>query len=239
MPLALRYEPLERLPVPRPVDRISYLVEACRGKRVLDLGALDETAWQVKSGRGTWLHERIAEVATEVLGVDNSDLVPAHGLRSGPRSVIRRGDVTDLRSTLRQAGFSPEVIVGGELIEHLENPLAFLTGIRSTRELRGRRLILTTPNGTALHNVLVGLASRESTHRDHLCILSFKTLNTLCLRAGLPEWRIRTYYARFTEMKERTGTFGRIGVSAGETFINLGEWMFPLLSFGLILDADL
>jgi hypothetical protein len=40
-------------------------------------------------------------------------------------------------------------------------------------------------------------------------------------------------------MKERTGTFGRIGVSAGETFINLGEWMFPLLSFGLILDADL
>ena len=47
------------------------------------------------------------------------------------------------------------------------------------------------------------------------------------------------YYARFTEMKERAGLFGRIGVSAGEALINIAEWMFPLLSFGLILDAEL
>jgi hypothetical protein len=54
--------------------------------------------------------------------------------------------------------------VGGELIEHLDNPLAFLTGVRRMQEFGAMRLILTTPNSTSLHNVLVGMARRESTH---------------------------------------------------------------------------
>ena len=53
VPMELRYEPLERLRVPRPVDRISFLVAQCRGKSVLDLGAMDETAVDAKRGRGT------------------------------------------------------------------------------------------------------------------------------------------------------------------------------------------
>jgi hypothetical protein len=235
----LRYTALERLTVPRPVDRIGYIANACAGRRVLDLGAMDETAWQAKRGRGTWLHEEISRTALSVDGVDNSALVPEEGLRTGPTSFIRRGDVTDPERLLAALEEPPEVIVGGELIEHLENPLQFLQTLAATKPLTGTTLILTTPNATALHNVLIGLARRESTHHDHLCILSYKTLATLCTRAGFAAWEIIPYFARFTEMQERHSGVARLTVRAAERTVNAFEWLFPLLSFGYVLRIGL
>lgn len=235
----LRYTPLERVAVKRPVDRIRFITRICAQRRVLDLGAMDETAWQAKRGRGTWLHEEISRTADAVDGVDNSALVPVEGLRTAPNAVIRRGDVGDPKRLVAQLEIVPDVIVAGELIEHLENPLEFLKRFTGDARLAGRTLILTTPNSTALHNVLIGLARCESTHRDHLCIFSYKTLATLCTRAGFARWAIQPYFARFTEMQQRQRGLARLAVRAAERTINLFEWLFPLLSFGYIVQIEL
>jgi hypothetical protein len=231
----LRYTPLERLSVSRPVDRIEFIAAACSGCRVLDLGAMDETAWQAKRGRGTWLHEEISRTALCVDGVDNSALIPAEGLRTGPNSIIRRGDIADPERLVAELETPPDVVVAGELIEHVESPLQFLKRMAAISSLSGKTLIVSTPNATALHNVLVALARRESTHHDHLCILSYKTLTTLCTRAGFSEWELTPYFARFTEMQERHSGVARFAVGAAESTVNVFEWMFPLLSFGYIL----
>jgi len=235
----LSYTALERLRLRRPVDRIGYIARACAGYRVLDLGAMDETAWQAKRGHGTWLHEEISRTALRVDGFDNSTMIPAEGLRTGPTSIIRRGDVTDPQSLLATLAEPPEVIVAGELIEHLENPLRFLEQFAAIGALAGKTLILSTPNATALHNALIALAYRESTHHDHLCVLSYKTLTTLCSRARFPAWEIIPYFARFTEMQARhSGPVG-LAVRAAERVVNVGEWLFPLLSFGYIVRIKL
>jgi hypothetical protein len=231
----LRYTPLERLAVARPVDRIAFIVGVCAGRRVLDLGAMDETAWAAKRGRGTWLHEEISRNALRVDGIDNSAMVPADGLATGPNATIRRGDITDPEPLVAALEDSPDVVVAGELIEHLENPLKFLQRFVAIERLSGKTLILSTPNATALHNFLIGLVRRESTHHDHLCVLSYKTLATLCMRAGFSEWDIIPYFSRFTEMQERHSGLLRIAVRAAQRVINLLEWMFPLLSFGYIV----
>jgi Methyltransferase domain len=237
--MELRYEPLERLHVQRPVDRIEFVASACRGRTVLDLGALDETALSSKRGRGTWLHEAIAATATRVIGIDNSSEVPEAGLSTATNAEIRRGDVTALHPWLAANDFVPEVIVAGELLEHLPNPLQFLRSLVEIDRLRGSTLIVTTPNATAVHNVAIGLLSRESTHHDHLCILSYKTLHTLFRRAGFSNWRIVPYRAAFIEMRHRNaGLRGGI-VAAGEKAINVIEWLFPLLSFGYVVVASL
>jgi hypothetical protein len=236
---ALRYEPLERLRVPRPVDRLAYVSEACRGRAVLDLGAMDETAYVGKRGRGTWLHERIAAVADRVVGVDSAAAVPEAGLDTGPRARIVRGDASHLDELLSALDFRPDVVVAGELIEHVASPLAFLQDLAASSRLAGTELILTTPNATAVHNVAVGMLSRESTHRDHLCILSYKTLNTLCARAGLQHWTLVPYRSAFVEMRARNGGLRGALVGAGEKAVNAVEWLFPLLSFGWIVRATL
>jgi len=235
----LAYTPLERLSVPHPVDRIKYIAGVCAGRRVLDLGAMDETAWKCKRGRGTWLHEEIARVARRVDGVDNSDTVPPSGLATAPNARIRHGEIMDLAALLAELEEMPEVVVAGELIEHLESPLKFLSQFRQARELAGSMLVISTPNATALHNVLIGAARRESTHQDHLCILSYKTLATLCRRAGFSNWSIVPYYCRFTEMQDRHSGIARAGIRATERIVNGLEWLFPLLSFGYIVQVGL
>lgn len=235
----LRYTPLEAISLGRPVDRIKCIVSACADRRVLDLGAMDETAWASKRRKGTWLHEEIARVARQVEGVDNSRLIPPGGLATSHNAMIRRGDIEDVMRLMTELDQVPEVIVAGELIEHLENPLRFLSAFAQIPGLSGTQLILSTPNATALHNFLIGLARRESTHHDHLCILSYKTLTTLCRRAGFSSWQIIPYYSRFTEMLERHSGLARLAVLAVERIINSLEWLFPLLSFGYIVRVRL
>jgi 2-polyprenyl-3-methyl-5-hydroxy-6-metoxy-1,4-benzoquinol methylase len=231
----LRYSPLERIVVARPVDRIAYIAHICASRRVLDLGAMDETAWAAKQGRGTWLHEEISRKAVRVDGVDNSALIPTGGLHTAPNASIQRGDINDLKGLVTALEESPDVVVAGELIEHLASPLQFLKNFGAVDQLSGKTLILSTPNATALHNILIGLFRRESTHHDHLCILSYKTLATLCTRAGFCEWEIVPYYARFTEMRERHTGPTRLAVRIAERIVNALEWLFPLLSFGYIV----
>jgi hypothetical protein len=235
----LRYTPLERIAVVRPVDRVAFIALNCVGHRVLDLGAMDETAWAAKQGRGTWLHEEISRKALRVDGVDSSAQIPVEGLRTAPNATIWRGDITDPKGLVAALQDTPDVVVAGELIEHLENPLQFLKQLAAINCLSGKILILSTPNATALHNILVGLVRRESTHHDHLCILSYKTLATLCTRAGFLEWEIIPYYARFTEMHDRQSGLSRLAVRFAERLINALEWMFPLLSFGYIVRVRL
>jgi len=48
----LEYESLEKLHVPRPVDRLDYIAGCCVGRTVLDIGCFDETS--AASTRPRW-----------------------------------------------------------------------------------------------------------------------------------------------------------------------------------------
>lgn len=227
----LSYTPLERVRIPRAVQRIPWIVGRCRGRAVLDLGCFDETA-SVKRATDDWLHGQLAAASDQVLGIDSSPELPDGGLVTGPRSRIVRGDAAALEVP---AGTPVDVIVAGELIEHLPDALGFLRALR--RRFPGRELIATTPNATSLTNALLAATGRESAHRDHLQIFSVKTLNTLCVKAGLESWDILPYHVYFTEMALRSRGAARRGVLLAQRAINIAEGLFPMLSGGLILHA--
>jgi SAM-dependent methyltransferase len=228
----LAYQTLERLRVSRPVERVSFIAERCRGKRVLDIGCLDETALD-KQNTTEWLHRRIGALATQVTGVDLSEHLPAEGLVTGPNSRIIKGDGTN-------PDVAPEIvdiIVAGEFIEHIENPLQFLS--RMARSYPGREMIISTPNGVSFANALLGTIGREAQHRDHLLTSTYKTLNTLCQRAGCRDWDIIPYRFYATEMLlESTGP-KRIAVKTVEAIIRAYESIFPLRSFGYVVRITL
>ena len=229
------YTTLERLRVARPVDRLDYIAEMCRGQVVLDLGCLDETAL-VKRDTQHWLHGRIAQVAQQVIGVDSSSQIPEAGLVTGPHARIHRGDATAVDAGLLQsAPFS--VVVAGEFIEHVANPLEFL--IRLRHSLPGRDLVLSTPNGPSAANALMACIGREAQHPDHLANFSFKILHTLCRRAGLSQWELVPYRFFATEMILSSTGPKRAAAQLAQGGIRAIERVFPLLSFGWIVRARL
>lgn len=231
----LAYETLERVPVARPIDRLDYIAAACAGRTVLDIGCLDETAL-AKRDTIHWLHGRIAQSAQRVIGVDNSAILPPEGIETGPNARIHKGDGSNPDAALI-AGAGVDMIVAGEFIEHIENPLGFLRGLRARFD--GCELIFTTPNGASLANGLLGMIGREAQHHDHLMTSTYKTLNTLCKRAGLAEWTIQPYRFFATELAMASTGAMRGAVLAAEAGIRAAELLFPLRSFGYIVHAKI
>lgn len=230
----LTYETLEQLTVPRPVDRVEFIAETCRDKRVLDLGCLDETAL-MKRDTDHWLHGRLSKVATEVVGIDCSDNMPEGGIVTGPTSRIYKGDATDPPIPAGKESF--DVIVAGEFIEHIESPLAFFQTMK--RRFPGRELVISTPNGVAFANTLLGTAGREAQHPDHIHVFTYKILNTLATRAQFEAWEIRPYRFYATEMIMNSTGPKRMLALIVERFVRVIEKMFPLLSFGYVMRAKL
>ncbi len=232
----LTYDPLEHLIVPHPVNRIKYVKSACQGKRVLDLGAYDETEIAKMQHRNwRWLHREIADVATEVLGVDASEAVRQAGaIVTGDRSRIVFGSVNAL--DVQVETFRPEIIVAGELIEHTPDTLCWLQHLSSIAP--GCRFVASTPNATSLLNIGLALVSRENCHEDHLQVYSYKTLATLSRRLGLTSVQILPYYYSAELFKGKTPRLLLPLVTATDWFLlHPIQYLFPLTAFGLILDA--
>lgn len=231
----LKYETLEKLDVPRPVDRVRYIASLCRGKRVLDIGCLDETALE-KRQTNDWLHGQIGQLASEVIGVDSSERLGDEGLVTGPNSRIVKGD--GLRPDPVQVGADDvDLIVAGEFIEHLENPLEFIRSMK--QRFPGRQLVLSTPNGASFANALLASIRREAQHPDHLMTSTYKTLNTLCRRSEAKQWDIRPYRFYATEMLLGTSGVKRIAVRVVEKLVRSFERAFPLRSFGYVVQISL
>lgn len=229
----LAYTALEPLRVPRPVDRLDFLASRVHGKSVFDLGALDETAIETKRDTGDWLHARLCRNAAQVIGIDNSKLVPDEGMSTPHGGRIIRADIYDLSPVIQRFG-KPDVVVAGELIEHLADTEGFLRSLKANPSLAGVEFLFSTPNACCWHNFLIGLAGRESMHQDHLQIYSYKTLRTLFDRSEIELLSLTPCYARFQEMIGNTTGIARAGVRGFQGLVNTLEFAAPLMSAGWV-----
>lgn len=231
----MKYIPLEKLTVGRPVDRLEYVSQLCKNKKVLDIGCYDETALKAKENTEYWLHGLILKEAKSAVGIDSSDLIKGE-IKTGENSLILRLDLFDLDEKFVKK-YPVDIIIAGELIEHIENVQTFIKELKNLYP--NRKLILTTPNATSITNVLLAFSKRESNHQDHLHMFSFKTLNTVCLRSNIKKYTIRPYHVSYGEMYLNSKGIKRIIVKIIEKGINLVEYIFPMLSGGYIVEIQL
>ena len=231
----IKFRPLEKLKAQKPVDRLLYISKFCKNKKVLDIGCYDETAIKLKERSGYWLHTLIAEKAKRVIGIDSSEQIRSE-IKTGLRSRIIKKDLYDLDKYFASAN-KVDVIVAGELIEHISDVSKFLQLMKELYP--GKTLLLTTPNATSLTNVLLAFFDRESSHKDHIQIFSYKTLYSLFLKNGLKKFKIIPYHVRFTEMYFQSSKFKRFFIGLAENTINFFENIFPLLSGGYVVNIKL
>lgn len=234
----LSYVALEKIKCSRPVNKLSFLKRMVLNKTVLDLGALDETAYKAKTNTGFWVHGVMSETAKKVIGIDSSEFLDAYkdGLKTSPNSIILKGDVFCLETFITP---DIDIVVAGELIEHLNDAMSFLTKMKTYDCLKGKKLILTTPNACSMYNIILGIFGRESTHKDHVNIYSYKTLNTLCKKTSIGNWRIIPSYASYSEMILNSRGIKKVITIMFEGFTNILQYFFPLLCADWIIVIDL
>jgi hypothetical protein len=91
-------------------------------------------------------------------------------------------DLSDPAGT-RALGITGEVVVAGELLEHIDRPGPFLEAMHSLTGPEGE-LILTTPNAFRLFGFVAIAFRREIVNPDHVAYYSWYTLGNLLSRHG-------------------------------------------------------
>ena len=162
-------------------SRLAYLRELARDKDVLDVGVVEHFLDNERNDQ--WLHRNLVEVARTCRGVDIlEDEVTA--LRAKGFDVV----VHDM--TVGPLDEQFDVVVLGEVIEHLGAPQSFLANLGAM--LRpGGVLVLSTPNPYMLNRAWHSLRGRFHDSVDHALLLGPSSIAELAGRVGLEvvAWR--------------------------------------------------
>lgn len=168
------------------VQRLDFIRETCKGKRVLHLGCTNYPYTQDAIDSNMLLHFELEKIAGELYGFDfdqaGLDILTEHGTKN-----LYRADLEKLEDVPLDMTF--DVIVAGEMIEHLNNPGMFLEGIKRFMN-ESTVLVITTINAyCGMRFFIYGLRGRggiaEPVHPDHVAYYSYSTLCLLLKRYDL------------------------------------------------------
>lgn len=189
------------------VQRVEFIKKKCAGKKVLHLGCTDYPFTEERIGFKSLLHFELAEVAGELYGFDfdqkGIDILAGAGVENLFRADLEKLEEVQLDKTF-------DVIIAGEMIEHLSNPGLFLRGIQRFMNEQ-TELVITTINAySGMRFFIYGLRGRggfqEPVHPDHVAYYSYKTLSLVIKRENLeikdfvfydvgPEHRVHNHWA--------------------------------------------
>jgi SAM-dependent methyltransferase len=167
-------------------SRLSWLEEICRDRRVLDVGCVDHDTSRVHDPR--WLHARLVAVASECVGLDY-EAEGVERLQALGYDVVH-GDINDGVASVQ--GRTPfDVVVAGEVIEHLPSPQTLLEFAHEALG-PGGLLALTTPNPYAPWRVRCGQSGSIWENVDHVQYLFPAGMAELANRTGFTLLEART-----------------------------------------------
>ena len=173
----------EKIPL---VQRVEFIKNICKGKKVLHLGCTSYPFTTQMIELGEHLHLHLKDSTKELYGLDfdqeGIDILTEKGIEN-----LYRGDLEKLEEVQLDEKF--DVIIAGEMIEHLNNPGLFLKGIRRFMN-PDSKLVITTINAYcgqryAFYFLLGKKGFNEPVHPDHVAYYSYSTLNLLLKRHEL------------------------------------------------------
>ena len=164
------------------VDRDEYLIKCSTGKKVLHLGCVDTGFLDEKIRADEWLHKKIVDIADNVIGLDNNIEGINQIKEIYPDMKFIAGNVEELDQIVFEDAF--DIIIAGDIIEHLANVGKFLYGIRHIMS-HNTTFILTTPNAFRYQNLVLSLFKKESIHPDHNYWFSWNSLSTVLAKFDL------------------------------------------------------
>lgn len=174
------------------IQRVEFIKKACAGKKVLHLGCTNYPYTKEALDNNMLLHFELQKTAKEVYGFD-FDERGLEILRNSGVKNLYRADLEKLEEVELDETF--DVIIAGEMIEHLSNPGLFLRGIKRFMN-DNTSLIITTINAYCGFRFLIyGLRGKggwnEPVHPDHVAYYSYKTLSLVLERENI---KVKKFY---------------------------------------------
>jgi hypothetical protein len=165
------------------------------------------------------LHRSLQESAAFLVGVD-VDSAGIERMRAAGIENLYVGDVaTDesLRKRLVAAvAGKADLIIAGEVLEHVRNAGGMLDGIREMALATGASVVVTVPNALSFRAQLAAVRRRiELVHEDHVAYYSPVTLANAVSRAGLQVDEVLGYSYTGDKVQSGPKRLARLLLQAG------------------------
>lgn len=159
-----------------PIDRVAFLLSRCSGKKVLDLGCIQHSSEWATKKNSNWLHKKLYDVAHYVLGIDylEPDVIELRRLGFN----IIHGDVTKPLHLVEKF----DVIIAGNLIEHLDNFEGFFNNLKNWLSFGGEILISTANPFYIDQYFYTAFKNNIVINPEHTCWIDPIALNQLAER---------------------------------------------------------
>jgi len=176
------------------VEKEEYILERSVGaERILHVGCTRSPETLTHWEAGTLLHKKLYDQRRPtqwIVGVDIDQAALTWLSERIPGAEMRYADAQRLPEHL--AGEKFDLIIAGDVIEHLPNPGQFLEGCRDALTANGL-LLITTANAFGVSRFAKALLSHEAVHPEHTAYYSHRTLGRLCEMSGLRASRLGYY----------------------------------------------
>jgi SAM-dependent methyltransferase len=167
---------------PKIVNRKDYIIDYCEQKKVLHVGFTDFPFTIERLKMNKLLHTKIKAKASLLIGVDNNqESINSYINFTNDNNVYYVDILKVYNLEIAQNDF--DVIVLGEVLEHLQNPGHALAIIAQTFK-PNTKVLVTVPNYTSLDSISASLNNKESIHPHHYWYFSPYTLNRLFVANG-------------------------------------------------------
>jgi hypothetical protein len=166
--------------------RLDLLEDIAKNKRVIHVGFADHLPLiKKKIEKRTWLHQRLVDSAAVCWGLDiDKKLVDYVRDEIGLKEVLQCDIVCDdIPNPLM--GQKWDYMIIGEVLEHVDNPVMFITAIGEKYKGIVEKVIMTVPNAHDLFNIRNVFRGVECINTDHRFWFTPYTLAKVGTIAGL------------------------------------------------------
>ena len=216
--------------------RIDYILKSSKEKSVLHVGCTNSPYTQRSIDDGSLLHTKLANVASKLYGIDLDE----EGINIMQNAGIKNLAAANVEDLVDKNPFDRidfDIIIAGEIIEHLSNPGQFLDSMKPILLNPGSRLLITTVNAFNAMRFFLGMFSgKESVHPDHVSYYSKSTLFKLLEIHGF-EVENFSYYSISEDYQKHLKKGKRWILYFIDRFAT--KFLPPLLSDGVIVTCKL
>ncbi|NSW94483.1 MAG: methyltransferase domain-containing protein, partial [Bacteroidales bacterium] len=167
-----------------PLARETVIVNSVEGKKVVHAGCSDHIpVIREKISTNSWLHKLLTEKAVKCIGIDiDSESIEFLKNELGYTNVYCADIVKDDIPAIREDSW--DYVVFGEMIEHLGNPVSFLSEFRIRYGMNVKNFIVSVPNILNINRYRNMLNYREVINSDHMFWFTPYTISRILVSAG-------------------------------------------------------
>lgn len=182
------------------IEKDSFLLELCKGKTVLDVGCIGQDR---DFSSPEWLHNKLRKVARQIDGVDILTDQISH-LNAQGYSMYSVEELQTKANTY-------DVVVMSDVIEHVNDPVGFLSFYSRFLNENGKIFVSTPNSNRSINFVNILFNNNYTVNPEHVFWFCPKTLLEVTLRANLS---LKDFYwaGNYFELNEVKGIYQKFKI---------------------------